>query len=65
VELRSDGIQLSINLPIAPSEKLAGRGPLHLNLTQLIPMQMLRRGIEMKFVINGNSNASRGPTPRF
>ena len=64
VELRHDGIRLSINLPIGPSEKLAGRGPTHLNLTRLIPMQMRRRGIEMKFVINGNSKASHENRPR-
>jgi site-specific DNA recombinase len=63
VELRDDGIRLSINLPIGPSAKLAGQGPTHLNLTRLIPMQMRRRGIEMKFVINGNSMASPRTDP--
>jgi site-specific DNA recombinase len=58
VELRPDGICLSMNLPIGPSEKLAGRGPAHFNLTRRIPMQMRRRGVEMKFVIQGNSKAS-------
>jgi site-specific DNA recombinase len=63
VELRSDGIRLSIDLPIGPSEKLAGRGPTHLELVRLITMQMRRRGIEMKFVINGNSKASPRTDP--
>jgi len=63
VELRPDGFRLSINLPIGPSEKLAGHGPTHLNLTRLIPMQMRRRGIEMKFVINGDSKASPRTDP--
>ena len=63
VELRPDGIRLSINLPIGPSEKLAGHGPTHLNLTRLIPLQMRRRGIEMKFVVNGDSKASPRTDP--
>jgi site-specific DNA recombinase len=55
VELRQDGIQLSIKLPTESFEKLAGRGPAHLKLTRLIPLQMRRRGVEMKFVVNGDS----------
>ena len=63
MELRQDGIRLSINLPIGPSEKLSGHGPTHLNLTRLIPLQMRRRGIEMKFVVNGDSKASPRTDP--
>ncbi len=63
VELRPDGIRLSMNLPIGPSEKLAGSRPTGLNLTRLIPMQMRRRGIEMKFVVNGDSKASLRTDP--
>jgi site-specific DNA recombinase len=63
VELRHDGIRLSIKLPIGPPEKLAGRGPTHLALTRLIPMQMRRRGIEMKFVVNGDLKASPRTDP--
>ena len=58
VELRQDGIRVSIKLPIGSSEKLVGRGPAHLTLTRLIPMQMRRRGVEMKFIIDGNSKMS-------
>src|SRR5208337_3651918 len=63
VELREDGIRLSVKLPVGSCEKLAGRGPTHLTLTRLIPMQMRRRGIEMKFVIGGNSQVSRRSDP--
>ena len=63
VELRADGIQLSFNLPIETSGRLAGRGPTHLKLTRLIPLQMRKRGIEMKFVINNNSRASLRTDP--
>ena len=55
VELQQDGIQLSIKLPTESFENLAGRGPAHLKLTRLIPLQMRRRGVEMKFVVNGDS----------
>src|SRR5713226_3145438 len=57
VELRQDGIQLSLKLPTESFEKLAGRGPAHLKLTRLIPLQMQRRGVEIKFVVNGDSAA--------
>jgi site-specific DNA recombinase len=63
VELRQDGIQLSIKLPVGSAEKLAGRDPTNLILTRLIPMQMRRRGIEMRFVINGNSQVSPRTDP--
>lgn len=55
VELRHDGIRLTIQLPIGPLEKLAGRDPTHLALIRLIPIKLRRRGVEMKFVVNGNS----------
>jgi len=63
VELRADGIQLSFNLPIETSGRLAGHGPTHLKLTRLIPLQMRKRGIEMKFVINNNSKSSPQTDP--
>lgn len=63
VELRPDGIRLSVSLPMAPFEKLAGRGPAHLNLTRLVPIQMRRRGIETKFIISGNLKASQRTDP--
>lgn|ERR1700682_6429951 len=46
-----------------PPEKLAGREPADLKLTRLIPLQMRRRGIEMKFVVNGESKASPRTDP--
>jgi site-specific DNA recombinase len=55
VELRPDGIQLSIKLLTGSSEKMIDRGPAQLRLTRLIPLQMRRRGVEMKFVVNGDS----------
>jgi site-specific DNA recombinase len=63
VELRDDGLRLSIKLPIAPSEGLTGRAPTQLALTRLIPLQMRRRGIELRFVIRDNSKASPRTDP--
>jgi DNA invertase Pin-like site-specific DNA recombinase len=62
-ELWQDGMRLSIRLPIGPSEKLAGHGPTHLMLTRLMPMQLRRRGVEMKFVIDGTSKMSAKVEP--
>jgi hypothetical protein len=63
VELRPDGIQLAINLPTESLEKLVGCAPAPIKLTRLIPMQMRRRGVEMKFVIDGNVQISPRTDP--
>lgn len=63
VELRQDGIRLSIKLPIGSAEKLAGPGPTHLTLTRLIPMQMRRRGIAAERFRNPESRPQRLPVP--
>ncbi len=62
VELAENGIKLSIQLPVGTPGKTADHGP-HLKLTRLVPMQMRRRGIEMKFVIGGDSLLSRRSDP--
>ncbi len=62
VELAEDGIKISIQLPIGPPGKTADDEP-HLKLTRLVPMLMRRRGVEMKFVIGGDSVVSRGTDP--
>ena len=62
VELRHDWIRLCIKLSPGVSEKLVGRGPTHLELTRLIPMQMRRRGVEMKFIVDGNSRRMSSKT---
>jgi len=49
-------------LPIGSPEKPADNGP-QLKLTRLIPMQMRRRGVEMKFIIGGDSVVTRGTDP--
>jgi len=58
VELRNDGIRLFINLPLAPSEGLNGHGSTNLAVIRNVPMQMGRRGIEMKLVLDGNPKLS-------
>jgi site-specific DNA recombinase len=59
VELKQDGMRISLKLPMPRSGDLAGRDPAHLTLTRLIPMQMRRRGVEMKFIIDGNSKREK------
>ena len=56
VELKEHGIKVSLELP-------AAHGGAHLKLTRLIPMQLRRRGIEMKFLIGGDSLVSRRSDP--
>ncbi len=56
VELDEHGIKISLELP-------AAHDGAHLKLTRMIPMQMRRRGIEMKFVIGGDSLVSRRSDP--
>jgi DNA invertase Pin-like site-specific DNA recombinase len=62
VELAEDGIKITLQLPVGPPGKTAD-AVRHLKLTRLIPMQMRRRGVEIKFVIGGDSVVSRGTDP--
>jgi site-specific DNA recombinase len=63
IELRDDSIRLCIKLPTESSAELDGRGPGHVTLTRVIPMQMRRRGVEMKLIIGGGVDPSRGSDP--
>jgi site-specific DNA recombinase len=63
VELRDDGIRLCIELPVEPSAVRKGRSPEQLTITRMVPMQMRRRGVEMKLIVGGNLQTSRGSDP--
>jgi site-specific DNA recombinase len=47
VDLKADGFQVAIQLPL-------GTG--HLKLTRFVPMQMRRRGVELKMIFGGKPN---------
>ena len=63
VDLKADGIRLSIKLPLEPAENRMAHAATHLSLVRMIPMQMRRRGVEMKLVIGGDRELSRGNDP--
>ena len=63
VELSRKGLQLSLKLAV-PSAG-AGDGPTsdHLSLEKFVPLEMQRRGVEMKMVLEGDQTASRVDLP--
>jgi hypothetical protein len=50
-------------LPILPAEKRGGAPPRHIALTKFVPLRMKRRGVEMRMVLEGDSNPSRIDLP--
>ena len=63
VDLSRQGISLSLKLPLPPAET-GSRAPTdHLSLKKLLPMQVKRRGVEMRMVLEGDSTPSRVDLP--
>src|SRR5208282_5429990 len=60
VELRQDGIQLSIRFPLQSGEDTA---PKVLHFKRFIPLQVKRRGVEMRLVIAGGFESSHKTGP--
>jgi len=56
VQLSRESLHLSLKLPLAPAEPSDVTGPASLVLTRLVPMQMKRRGVEMRIVLEGESH---------
>src|SRR5271168_1417145 len=54
VELDQTGFRLTLNLPTQTAENPDTPDPTNLALTRLIPMQLKRRGVELRLVIDGN-----------
>ena len=63
VELSRDGIRVSLKLPLLPTDDRNGASASHLALTRFVPMQMKRRGVEMRMVLEGDSSPSRIDLP--
>jgi site-specific DNA recombinase len=63
VELRGDGIRIALKLPISAGEQGDGSATHHLSLNRFVPMQMKRRGVEMRLVLVGDSTSSRVDLP--
>jgi hypothetical protein len=54
VELGQTGFRLTLNLPTQIAENPDTPDPTSLAITHLIPMQIRRRGVELRLVIDGN-----------
>ncbi len=57
-DLSRDGIRVTLKVPIPPAEEHKGAPPRHIVLTRFVPMQMKRRGVEMRMVLEGDATAA-------
>jgi hypothetical protein len=57
------GHRLSLKLPILLAEERSGMLPRGIALTRFVPMQMKRRGVEMRMVLEGDSTPARVDPP--
>ena len=57
VELKCDGMGVSIKLPIADTEKSRAQLPEEIAITRSFPMQLKRRGVELRLIV-GDHNRS-------
>jgi site-specific DNA recombinase len=57
VELKSEGIRISIQLPIAGAEKSRPQLPDQVAIARWFPMQLKRRGVELRLIV-GDHNRS-------
>ena len=62
-DLSRDGIRVTLKVPIPPAEEQKAAPPLHIVLTKFVPMQMKRRGVEMRMVLEGDATAVRVDLP--
>jgi site-specific DNA recombinase len=63
VELSREGFRVSLKLPLLPPGT-GSRAPTdYLSLKKLLPLQVKRRGVEMRMVLEGNSTPSRIDLP--
>jgi len=57
VELKSDGIRVSIKLPLAGGEKSRAHVPVQVAIARWFPMLLKRRGVELRLIV-GDRNRS-------
>jgi site-specific DNA recombinase len=55
VDLIDDGIRVSVKLPVSITEEQPDANDKSLRISRVFPMQIRRRGFEMRLVIQGNS----------
>ena len=63
VVLSRDGMQVTLKLPLLPTSDHSGVNPSHLSLARFVPLQMKRRGVELRLVLEGGSGPSRIDLP--
>ncbi len=63
VELSRDGIRLSLKLPIASVKEDHGARSNYITLAKFFPMQMKRRGVEMRMVLEADLTPDRVDLP--
>jgi site-specific DNA recombinase len=55
VQLSRESLRLALKLPLGLTETYDVANPVDLKLSRLVPMQMKRRGVEMRIVLEGTS----------
>jgi site-specific DNA recombinase len=63
VVLSRDGMEVTLKLPLLPTSDHSGVNPSQLSLARCVPMQMTRRGVELRLVLEGGSGPSRIDLP--
>jgi site-specific DNA recombinase len=58
VDLDQSGMRLSLKLPLSKAASGAPDGSSQLSIKRRVPMQIRRRGVELRLVINGGARAS-------
>ena len=51
VVLSRDGMQVTLKLPLLPTSDHSGVNPSHLSLARFVPLQMKRRGVELRWCL--------------
>jgi DNA invertase Pin-like site-specific DNA recombinase len=62
VELDQNGMRLSLKLPSSNAASGAANGANHVSVNCQVPMQLRRRGVEVRLVINGGAKTSSSKT---
>ena len=63
IELSREGIRVSLRLPFSPDGERDSTPTTHIALTKFIPIQIKRRGVEMRMVLEGDATAGRVDLP--
>ena len=63
VDVNREGFSVSLKLPLLPPQAGGGAPTDHLSLLKLLPMQVKRRSVEMRMVLEGDSTPSRVDLP--